>query len=198
MKRLIIASNNEHKVKEIKAILAEFPFEIVSLKEAGIDIDVEEDGSTFMENAYKKAYEIFRLAKDSMVLSDDSGLMVDALGGEPGVYSARFAGEHGNDAKNNEKLLELLKGKPFEERGARFVSAIVLILDENRIIKVEGDIKGVVKEELSGRGGFGYDPLFYVPKMNKTFGELSEQDKNEISHRARALQKLKEELKNTL
>lgn len=198
MKRLIIASNNEHKVKEIKAILAEFPFEIVSLKEAGIDIDVEEDGSTFMENAYKKAYEIFRLAKDSMVLSDDSGLMVDALGGEPGVYSARFAGEHGNDAKNNEKLLELLKGKSFEERGARFVSAIVLILDENRIIKVEGDIKGFVKEELSGRGGFGYDPLFYVPKMNKTFGELSEQDKNEISHRARALQKLKEELKNTL
>lgn len=196
MKRLIIASNNAHKVKEIKAILAEFSFDVVSLKEAGIDIDVEEDGSTFMENAYKKSYEIFKIAKRSMVLSDDSGLMVDALDGAPGVYSARFAGEHGNDNKNNEKLLELMKGKSFEERAAKFVSAIVLIIDEDRVIKVQGEIKGYVKESLAGNGGFGYDPLFFVPECNKTFGELNEEEKNEISHRARALQKLKEELKN--
>jgi XTP/dITP diphosphohydrolase len=195
MKRLIIASNNAHKVKEIKAILAEFPFEVVSLKEAGIDVDVEEDGNTFMENAYKKSYEIFKIAKHSMVLSDDSGLMVDALDGAPGVYSARFAGEHGNDNKNNEKLLELMKEKPFEERGAKFVSAIVLIIDEDRVIKVQGEINGYIKESLTGNGGFGYDPLFFVPECNKTFGELSEEEKNEISHRARALEKLKEELK---
>jgi XTP/dITP diphosphohydrolase len=195
MKRLIIASNNSHKIKEIKAILAEFPFKVVSLKEAGIDVDVEEDGSTFMENAYKKSYEIFKIAENSMVLSDDSGLMVDALDGAPGVYSARFAGEHGNDSKNNEKLLKLLQGKSFEERGAKFVSAIVLIIDKDKVIKVEGEIKGYIKESLAGIGGFGYDPLFLVPECNKTFGELSEEEKNEISHRARALQKLKEELK---
>jgi XTP/dITP diphosphohydrolase len=195
MKKLIIASNNAHKIKEIKAILAEFPFDVVSLKEAGIDIDVEEDGATFMENAYKKSYEIFKIAKHSMVLSDDSGLMVDALDGAPGVYSARFAGEHGNDNKNNEKLLELMKEKPFEERGAKFVSAIVLIIDEDRVIKVQGEINGYIKESLTGNGGFGYDPLFFVPECNKTFGELSEEEKNEISHRARALEKLKEELK---
>lgn len=198
MKRLIIASNNAHKVKEIKAILSEFPVEVVSLKEAGIDVDVVEDGNTFMENAYKKAYEIFEIAKNSMVLSDDSGLMVEALGGAPGVYSARFAGEHGNDAKNNEKLLELMKGKPFEERKAKFVSAIVLVIDEERIIKVQGEIEGYIKEELSGSRGFGYDPLFLVPEYNKTFGELSEEEKNKISHRARALEKLREELKKVI
>jgi XTP/dITP diphosphohydrolase len=194
MKRLIIASNNAHKVKEIKAILSEFPLEIVSLKEAGIDIDVVEDGKTFMENAYKKAYEIFQIAEGAMVLSDDSGIAVEALDGAPGVYSARFAGEHGNDRKNNEKLLSLLEGKTFEERKAKFVSAIVMIIDENKAIKVEGEIHGYITESLMGSGGFGYDPLFLVPEYNKTFGELSEEEKNEISHRARALQKLEEEL----
>jgi XTP/dITP diphosphohydrolase len=194
MKRLIIASNNAHKVKEIKAILSEFPLEIVSLKEAGIDIDVVEDGATFMENAYKKAYEIFEIAGGAMVLSDDSGIAVEALNGAPGVYSARFAGEHGNDNKNNEKLLSLLEGKSFEERKAKFVSAIVMIIDKDKALKVEGEIHGYITEGLKGAGGFGYDPLFLVPEYNKTFGELSEEEKNEISHRARALQKLKEEL----
>lgn len=198
MKKLIIASNNAHKIKEIKSILAEFPVEVISLKEAGIDIDVEEDGTTFMENAYKKANEIFKLRKDAMVLSDDSGLVVDALGGAPGVYSARFAGEHGNDEKNNIKLLSLLEGKPFEERKARFISAIVLIIDENTVIKVEGEAEGYIKESLSGKGGFGYDPLFYFPKLHKTFGEMSEKEKNTVSHRARALQKLQEELRKVL
>jgi XTP/dITP diphosphohydrolase len=195
MKKLIIASNNNHKVKEIKAILAEFPIEVLSLKEANIDIDVKEDGTTFMENAYKKAYEIFKVVDDSMVLSDDSGLMVDCLGGAPGVYSARFSGEHGNDNKNNEKLLSLLQGKTFEERKAKFVSAIVLIISEEKIIRVQGEIEGYIKEKLTGNSGFGYDPLFLVPKYNKTFGELSEDEKNKISHRAIALQKLKEEIK---
>lgn len=197
MKKLIIASNNAHKVKEIKAILEEFPIEVISLREAGIDIDVVEDGSTFMENAYKKASEIFAVGKDAMVLSDDSGLMVDALNGAPGVFSARFAGEHGNDKKNNEKLLELLDGKPMEERKAHFVSAIVLILSEDKIIKVQGEVEGFIKDAPSGNSGFGYDPLFYYPEFNKTFGELTEEEKNSISHRARALEKLKEELKRS-
>lgn len=184
-----------HKIKEIKAILSEFPIEVLSLKDAGIDIDVNEDGTTFMENAYKKASEIYKIKKDAMVLSDDSGLMVDALGGAPGVYSARFAGEHGNDKKNNDKLLSLLKGKTKEERKAKFTSAIVLIINEEKVIKVQGEIKGYINDKPLGREGFGYDPLFIVPEYNKTFGELSEEIKNKISHRARALQKLKEELR---
>lgn len=195
MKKLIIASNNAHKIKEIKAILAEFPLEVISLKEAGIDIDVLEDGSTFMENAFKKASEIFSISKDVMVLSDDSGLMVEALNGAPGVFSARFAGEHGNDKKNNEKLLNLLEGKTYEERKACFVSAIVLILSEEQVIKVQGEAQGYIKESPSGDGGFGYDPLFYYPEYNMTFGEMSEEAKNKISHRAKALEKLKQELK---
>jgi len=197
MKKLIIASNNAHKIKEIKAILEEFPVEVMSLKDAGIAIDVVEDGSTFMENALKKAIEIFAISGDAMVLSDDSGLIVDALDGAPGVFSARFAGEHGNDKKNNEKLLKLLEGKPIDERKAHFVSAIVLILREDKIIKVQGEVEGYIKKEPSGSSGFGYDPLFYYPEYNKTFGELSEKEKNSISHRARALEKLKEELKRS-
>lgn len=198
MKKLIIASNNAHKIKEIKAILSEFPVEVISLKEAGVDIDVVEDGTTFMENAFKKADEIFKIKNDAMVLSDDSGLSVDALGGAPGIYSARFAGEHGNDKKNNEKLLSLLQGKPFEERNARFISAIVLIIDKDRVIKVQGEAEGYIKESLSGSGGFGYDPLFFMPEYNKTFGEMGEEEKNKVSHRAKALEKLQEELRKVL
>lgn len=197
MKKLIIASNNGHKIKEIKAILAGFPFEIISLKEAGIDIDVVEDGQTFMENAYKKAKEIFDFRKDCMVLSDDSGLMVESLGGAPGVLSARFAGEHGNDKKNNEKLLELLQGKSFEERKAKFVSAIVLIINKEQVINVQGEVNGYITDAPSGKRDFGYDPIFYYPEAKMTFGEMSDEQKNCISHRAAALEKLKQELKGS-
>jgi XTP/dITP diphosphohydrolase len=196
MKKLIIASNNAHKIKEIKDILKDFPIEVVSLREAGIDIDVEETGTTFMENSYIKASEIFKLRQDCMVLSDDSGLMVEALDGAPGVYSARFAGEHGNDKKNNEKLLQLLDGKPMEERKAKFVSAIVLIADSSEVIKVQGEIEGYIAFEPMGTREFGYDPLFYVPEYNMTFAEMSDEDKNKISHRARAMAKLKLQLEN--
>ncbi|GLC31440.1 XTP/dITP diphosphatase [Clostridium omnivorum] len=194
MKRIIVASNNAHKIKEIKQILEALEFEVISLKEAGINVDVEENGNTFMENAYIKASEIHKLHKEDLILADDSGLMVDVLGGAPGVYSARYAGEHGNDKKNNEKLLAELKGKKIEERTARFVCAMVLITDDERVIKVQGEIEGYIKEELSGGGGFGYDPLFYVPEYEMTFGEMTEEMKNSISHRSRALSKLKEEL----
>ncbi len=194
MKKLIIASNNQGKIKEIKEILKDFHLEIISLKEAKLQVDVVEDGETFMENAYKKADEIYKLT-GQMVLSDDSGLMVDVLGGAPGVFSARFAGEHGNDKKNNEKLLGLLKGKKQEERGAKFVAAIVLIADENNIIKVQGEAKGYIIEKQQGENGFGYDSLFYIPELDKTFAELSGREKNLISHRGKALEMLKGKLK---
>ena len=194
MNRLIVASNNEKKIKEIKAILAKYPIDIVSLKEAGIEIDVEEDGNTFIENSYKKASEIYKIVDNSMVLADDSGLMVDCLDGAPGVYSARFAGEHGNDKKNNEKLLKLLEDKTIEERKAKFVCAMVLIIDDTTIIKVQGEIEGRIIEEEKGESGFGYDPLFYVPEYGMTFAEMNSKIKNSISHRAKALKKLEGEI----
>lgn len=195
MKKLVVASNNSKKIKEIKQILSKYPLEIVSLKEAGINVDVEEDGNTFIENAYKKAIEIYKIIPDCMVLADDSGLMVDCLDGAPGVYSARFAGEHGNDKKNNEKLLDLLKDKREEEKLARFVCAIVLVVNSDNIIKVQGEIEGLIIDTERGENGFGYDPLFYVPEYEKTFAEMDSELKNIISHRAKALGKLEEEIK---
>ncbi|SHF10080.1 XTP/dITP diphosphatase [Clostridium fallax] len=203
MKKLIVASNNEHKIREIKEILKDLPLKICSLKEEGINIDVEEDGKTFMENSYKKAYEIVEYLKKQgkehfMVMADDSGLMVDYLNGEPGVYSARYAGEHGNSKKNNEKLLEKLNGVPFEERTAAFVCAVVILTSEGKEIKVEGKRKGNIIENPKGFDGFGYDPLFYVPEFKMTFAEMSGEKKNSISHRGKALELVKEELKDIL
>jgi XTP/dITP diphosphohydrolase len=197
VKKIVVASNNEHKIIEIKEILKELPFEIISLKEAGIDIDVEESGSTFIENAYIKAKEIFENInnQDYLVLADDSGIAVDVLGGAPGVYSARYAGEHGNSRKNNEKLLQELKGKTLEDRKARFVCAMVLIGPNGGAIKVQGEVEGYVVEEEKGTDGFGYDPLFYVPQYNKTFAEMSSEEKNSISHRSKALEMLLKEMK---
>lgn len=195
MKNLIIASNNEDKIREIKTILKNYDFNIISQKEAGINIEVEEDGNTFLENAYKKASEIFKLKEDCMVMADDSGLTVDALGGAPGIYSARFAGEHGNSKKNNEKLLRLLKDVPYEKRRGQFVCAIVLILNKNSVIKVQEEVEGYITEEEKGEDGFGYDPLFYLPEYDKTFAEISSKEKNTISHRAKALNSLLDKLK---
>lgn len=195
MRKLIVASNNSKKIKEIKEILSKYPVEVVSLKEAGIDVEVEEDGNTFVENAYKKAIEIYKIIPECMVLADDSGLMVDCLGGAPGVYSARFAGEHGNDKKNNEKLLGLLKNKKEHEKTAKFVCAIVLVLDYNNIIKVEGELEGVILDRERGENGFGYDPIFYVPKYEMTCAEMNSDLKNVISHRAKAFEKLEEQIK---
>lgn len=194
MKNLIIASNNNDKIREIKEILKKYKLNIISQSEAGVHIEVEEDGKTFMENAYKKAYEIWKLKKDSLVIADDSGLMVDILDGAPGIYSARFAGEHGNSEKNNAKLLKLLEDVPFEKRKAKFVCAIVLIINNKNVIKTQGEVNGYIAEEARGKDGFGYDPLFYVPKYNKTFGEITANYKNAMSHRAIALKKLSEEI----
>ena len=203
MKRLIVASNNEHKVKEIKDILQGMDINVISLKEAGIFIDVEEDGKTFMENCYKKAKEIVEYLKsknekDFMVIADDSGLEVDYLNGEPGVYSARYAGEHGNSEKNNEKLLEKLKGVPKEKRGANFVCSLALITSLDEEIKVEERAYGIITEKYSGTDGFGYDPLFFVPEFNMTFAEMTSEQKNSISHRGKALKQLIIKLKDIL
>ncbi|EHI97370.1 Nucleoside-triphosphatase rdgB [Clostridium sp. DL-VIII] len=196
MKRLILASNNKKKIKEMKDILKELDIEVKSLEDENIDIDVVEDGKSFEENAKKKAKEIYeyllrRGDENFIVLADDSGLSVDYLGGEPGIYSARYAGEHGNDKKNNEKLLNNLKGISMENRSAKFICQLAMFTDKGEYFSVLGDVKGYIIEELQGEGGFGYDPLFFYEPLNKTFGELSPEEKNEISHRGLALKKLK-------
>ena len=203
MKRLVIASNNEGKIKEIKRVLANFPVEVLSLKDMGLNIEVEEDGLTFEDNAKKKSVEIYkelirRNESNFIVMSDDSGLEVDYLNGEPGVFSARYAGEHGNDKKNNEKLLLNLSGVSDDNRKARFVCQLALINDKNEYRTVRGTVDGYILEEEKGNGGFGYDPLFFYKPLNKSFGELTMEEKNEISHRGVALQKVKEIIKELL
>ncbi|MDB1941787.1 XTP/dITP diphosphatase [Clostridium tertium] len=195
MKKLIIASNNQGKINEIKKVLNDMPINVFSLKDIGLDIDVEEDGITFEENAKKKSEEIYkelikRGESNFIVMSDDSGLEVEYLNGEPGVYSARYAGEHGNDKKNNEKLLLNLKGVSYDNRSARFVCQLALINDKNIYKSVTGTVNGYILEEERGYDGFGYDPLFLYEPLNKTFAELTIDEKNDISHRGIALKKI--------
>lgn len=196
MKKLILASNNKKKIKEMKEILKEIDIEVRSLEDESINIDVVEDGKTFEENAKKKAKEIYEYLlerKDSnfIVLADDSGLEVNYLNGEPGIYSARYAGEHGNDSKNNEKLLNKLKGVLKSNRGAKFICQLAMFTDNGEYFKVTGEVEGYIIEELHGDGGFGYDPLFFYEPLDKTFAELTSEEKNEISHRGKALKELK-------
>ncbi|MGL5244920.1 MAG: XTP/dITP diphosphatase [Sarcina sp.] len=199
MKKLIIASNNNHKIYEIKELLKELNINVLSLRDVNIDIDIEEDGCTFKENAYKKAkvikdYLISQNEKDFIVMADDSGLEVDILNGAPGVYSARYAGEHGNDRRNNEKLLKTLEGIDYENRKANFTCFIVIVTDNDEEIMAEGKSYGIIANKLKGEEAFGYDPLFYVPQFKKTFAEMTLQEKNLISHRGRALKLVKERL----
>lgn len=192
--KLIIASNNAHKTAEIKAILGGYFDEIMSLAQAGIDIDVVEDGETFEANALKKAVEVLHAAKADAALSDDSGLMVDALDGAPGVYSARYAGEGHNDKANNEKLLDAMKDVPDGERTCRFVSAVALARTGCEPIICRGTVEGVLLRKNAGENGFGYDPLFYYAPLDKSFAQMSAEEKNEVSHRRRALNALRDAL----
>lgn len=193
MKKIIIASNNKNKIREIHQIFSQYPIKFFSMKETGINLDIVEDGNTFIENAYKKAKQVHDIT-GGIVIADDSGLMVKGLNGAPGIYSARFCGEHGNDKKNNKKLLELLNNKDEGDRKAKFVCAIVLILDNNKVIKVTGEVHGIIAHNEIGQNNFGYDPLFYVPKYKMTFAEMPPDLKNSISHRANALRSLKEKI----
>lgn len=203
MKRLILASNNKKKIKEMKEILKELEVDVKSLENENINIDVVEDGKTFEENAKKKAKEIYEFLlergdKDFIVLADDSGLEVDYLNGEPGIYSARYSGEHGNDAKNNEKLLRKLEGVHKKDRMAKFVCQLAMFTDQGEYFKVTGEVNGYIIEELNGEGGFGYDPLFLYEPLNKTFAQLTSDEKNEISHRGVALKELKKTISQLL
>ncbi len=197
MKKLVVASNNAGKIKEIKRILSDINIEVVSLKDIGLDIDVEEDGLTFEDNARKKCTEIYKeLVKrgenNFIVMSDDSGLEVEYLNSEPGVFSARYAGEHGNDKKNNEKLLLNLKGVDYKNRKARFVCQLAIINYKNEYKSIRGTVEGYILESEKGNEGFGYDPLFFYEPLNKSFAELTLEEKNKISHRGLALKKFRE------
>ncbi len=191
----VAATRNRHKIEEIGAIMGAFGFTLQSQSEAGLEaIDVTEDGDTFEANSLKKAMAIYQACGKTTV-ADDSGLMVDALDGAPGVYSARFSGEGATDQSNNEKLLHLLGNLPLEERSAKFVAVITLILESGEKIVVRGECPGTILFAPKGEGGFGYDPLFCPEGYEESFSELGPEIKNKISHRAKALQALDAELK---
>lgn len=188
--KLIIASNNKHKIREIKAILGSRFEEILSMSEAGIDFETVEDGKTFIENARKKASEM-RDITGCACLADDSGICVDALGGAPGIYSARFAGGnsvHSDDEANNDLLLEKLKG--VSDRGAHYTCAMVIAYPDGKEVSAEGYMYGEILTERHGTGGFGYDPLFRPTGYNCSVGEITDEEKNKISHRSKALEAL--------
>ena len=196
-RRLIFATGNEGKMREIREILKDLDVEILSLKEAGIRLDVEENGTTFEENALIKA-RAAAMNTDAVVLADDSGLEIDYLGGEPGVYSARYLGENTSYRIKNQNLIDRLEGVPAEKRTARFVCVIAAVLPDGRTFTSRGTIEGIIGTEERGEGGFGYDPIFYLPEYGCSTAELTMEQKNEISHRGRALQAMKETLQKEL
>ena len=190
--KIVLASRNAKKIKELRELLSEnIPdIEILSLDDVGIFGEIEENGETFEDNAYIKAY---TAAKSGYIgVGDDSGLMVNALGGAPGVYSARYAGEHGDDAANNAYLIKNLEGKA--DKGAKFVSVVACVFPEDidNPYLFCGETEGVILSEYRGEGGFGYDPLFYIEPMGKTYAEMTADEKNSISHRGKAMRKLSE------
>ena len=194
MSKIVMAYNNRHKIKEIETFLRALcpndkdgiPFEILSLSDIGFTNDIVENGTTFEENALIKARTVANLGY--IGIADDSGLCVEALNGEPGVYSARYAGGH-DDEDNNRKLLENMKDIPKDKRGAHFVSVIACVFPDGREIVAKGECPGTMLFDYRGNGGFGYDPLFLYEPMDKTFAEMNAEEKNSISHRARAMEK---------
>ncbi|SHJ82002.1 non-canonical purine NTP pyrophosphatase, RdgB/HAM1 family/ribonuclease PH,TIGR01966 [Tepidibacter formicigenes DSM 15518] len=190
---VVIATSNSHKLEEIGSILKDFNVEILSMKDVNLQgLEIEENGTTFEENALIKAREVAKRT-GKITIADDSGLMVDAIGGKPGIYSSRFAGENATDKENNEKLLKMLSNVNMSKRSARFVSSIAVVFPNNEEFTVRGTVEGKIGFEEVGNNGFGYDPLFIVNRYNKTFGELPSDVKNKISHRSEALEKMKEE-----
>ena len=196
MYNIIFATGNQGKMREIRQILAGMKIhgedvEIISMKEAGIETDIVEDGKTFVENAVIKARAVARMAPDAIVLSDDSGLEIDYLNGEPGIYSARYLGEDTPYSVKNADLLKRLEGVPDEERTARFVCAIAAVFPDGSILTARETVEGRIDYEAKGENGFGYDPIFLVPEFGRTTAELSEDEKNKISHRGKALRAIR-------
>ncbi len=194
MKKIIFATGNEDKMKEIRMILAGEDYEILSMKQAGIDIDIVEDGKTFEENAIIKATAISKVkeAEGCIVLADDSGLEVDYLNKEPGIYSARYEGVDTPYEIKNRIIIDRLNGVPDEQRTARFVCAIAAAFPDGRVETRRGTIEGRIAYEPAGDNGFGYDPIFYVPELGKTTAEIPPEEKNNLSHRGNALRAIKE------
>lgn len=191
MQKVVLASSNVHKLKEMKEILKDFDFELLLMSDVGLsNFDIPEEGATFEENSLFKARVVFN-ETGYPAIADDSGLMVNYLSGAPGVHSARYAAGERSDRRNNLKLLEALRGVPEGDRGATFVTVITFCLGEANELVARGEVEGRILEEARGEGGFGYDPLFYVAAYGKTFAELSSEEKNAISHRGRALRSLK-------
>ncbi|SFI10986.1 XTP/dITP diphosphohydrolase [Tindallia magadiensis] len=192
--KAVIATGNPHKLLEIKKMLEDFPIEVVSMKEVGLEnMEIEETGASFEENALIKAMAVCEETK-TIALADDSGLEVDALDGRPGIHSARYAGEDATDRTNKEKLLNELQGVPIEKRSGRFVCAIAVAFPNGEVLVTRGEVEGYIDFEETGENGFGYDPMFYVPEYQKTFGQLEPEIKNRISHRSKALENLKKML----
>ncbi|MBQ5735553.1 MAG: XTP/dITP diphosphatase [Lachnospiraceae bacterium] len=193
MNRIVFATGNENKMKEIREILGDLNTEIISLKQAGIDVEIIEDGKSFEENALIKARAIWKETK-GIVLADDSGLEVDYLNGEPGIYSARYLGEDTSYDIKNKAIIDRLEGVPDEKRTARFVCVIAAVFPDGTELTTRGTIEGIIGYEQKGDNGFGYDPIVYVPELKKTTAELSMEEKNEISHRGNALRKMKKNI----
>lgn len=199
MKKIIFATGNQGKLREIRDILGDLGMEILSMKEAGIQVDIVEDGKTFEENAIIKAKAVAAALPDDLdaiVMADDSGLEVDALNKEPGVYSARYMGEDTSYRIKNANIIERLEGVPVEKRTARFVCSIAAAEKNGEVLTATGVIEGKIGYEERGEGGFGYDPIFYLPDMSRTTSELSAEEKNAISHRGNALREMKKLLQN--
>lgn len=201
MDKIIFATGNEGKMREIRAILQETGAEILSMKEAGVFLDIKEDGATFAQNALIKARAVAQALADKqefdtdcVVLADDSGLEIDCLGGEPGIYSARYLGEETPFNVKSQDFLRRLEGVADEKRTARFVCAIAAVWPDGETVTTLGTIEGRIGYELKGDNGFGYDPIFYLPELGRSAAELSDEEKNRISHRSRALEQMKPEL----
>ena len=195
--RIVFATGNEGKMREVRLILQDLGFPVLSMKEAGVSLDIEENGTTFAENAMIKARAVWEKT-GGIVLADDSGLVVDYLGGEPGVYSARYLGEDTSYEIKNQAIIDRLADAKEEERTARFVSAIAAVLPDGSELVTEGTVEGLIAHEPAGNGGFGYDPIFYLPEYGVTSAEIPIEKKNEISHRGKALEAMKIKLRERL
>lgn len=197
MTEIIFATGNAGKAREVAMMFADMDVNVQTLKEAGIDVEVIEDGKTFMDNAIIKATTIAKHT-DKIVLADDSGLVIDYLNGEPGIYSARYMGEDTSyDIKNN-NLLKRMEGVPEKDRSARFVCAMAAVMPDGEIVETEGVMEGIIGYQLAGENGFGYDPIFYLPEFGASSAEISPEQKNAVSHRGKALRMMQEELKKRI